>query len=155
LVQLRRFLLLGFLVGLFVVPAAIANREVATSGGVTLELEYGHGLAKISWRGTLLGRVRRGRIVATRNVFVGHSSSRKRLSDRLVAYRGRRMTLRVLSTDGAWRVRIRGRGISVSGVVTGRLVLDGVDSGKTGLYSIASGPFRSWPRAARRFALSS
>jgi hypothetical protein len=151
--HLRRFLVI-LLVGLLAMPAAGAQGTVArTPGAVELSRKDGHGFAKISRRGTLLGRVRRGRVVATRNVFVGHWSSKRRVSDDRVAYRGTRMTLRVYSSDGRWRVRLRGRGINVSGVVNGWLTLDGVNSGSTGLYSIEGRRYRPWPLSQRTFSL--
>jgi hypothetical protein len=154
LLRLRRVLLIGSASALLALPAGSAERALLrTPGGVQVSLEDGHGFAKLGTRGTLLGRIQHGRVVATRNVFVGHWTSRRKVSDRLVAYRGRRMTLRVFSGDGAWVVRLRGRGINVSGVVRGYLTLDGVDSGPTGRYSIAGGNEHAWPRSRRTFQL--
>ena len=152
--QLRRVLLVALTSAFFALPAGSAEGALPrTSGSVQVALKDGHGFARLALRGTLLGRVRRGRIVATENVFVGHWRSKKRVSDRLVAYRGSRMTLRVFSGDGAWVVRVRGRGINVSGVVRGSLTLDGVNSRPTGLYAIDGGAYHPWPRSQRTFRL--
>lgn len=153
LVHLRRLLLGALVAGLLVVPAADAATAARTPGSVGLSLKYGHGRAKISWRGSLLGWGIRGRIVATNNVVVRNWSSRVRLTDTVTAYRGRRMTVRVYGTSGLWRVKIKGRGINVSGVVRGSLTLDGADTGRTGKYSIGGADFRPWPRLARTFSL--
>jgi hypothetical protein len=47
-----------------------------------------------------------------------------------------------------------GRGINVSGVAKGSFLLDGVNSGSTGLYSISGGQYRAWPRSVRTCSLS-
>jgi hypothetical protein len=110
-------------------------------------------------RGALLGRVRAGRIVATSNVIVRCWRWRTRLDSGLIKYQGRgdgcpNITLRVSSTSGAWRVRIRGRGINVSGVVHGSLTLNGADTGSVGTYAIAERSAKPWPRTRHTFALS-
>ena len=64
------------------------------------------------------------------------------------------VTYRVFSFDGTWRVRVKGRGISVSVVVRGSLALAGVDTGRTGTYSIAGGDFLSRPRRLHTFSLA-
>lgn len=152
--QVRRFVLIVLGGGVLALPAwGAQGTALGTADSVQLSLKDGHGFATVASHGTLLGRVRRGRIVATRNVFVGHWASKRRVSDNLVAYRGRRMTLRVFSSDGAWRVRLWGRGINVSGVVRGSLTLDGVESGATGRYSIDGGEPDPWPRTRETFAL--
>jgi hypothetical protein len=153
--NLRRLFLGALAAGLLAVPAAEGGTTVArTAGAVGVSLKYGHGWAKISGRGSLLGWGIRGRIVATTNVVVRNWSSRVRLTDTVTAYRGSLITVRVYGTSGAWRIKVKGRRINVSGVVRGSLTLDGVDAGLTGRYSIAGGDFRPWPRAARTFALS-
>ncbi len=145
---MRRRLLIGIFVlaGLAAIPAALAWQTTAarTPGSVALSLKYGHGRAVIGSQGALLGRIRAGRIVATSNVIVRCWRYRKRLASGLILYRGRgedcgSITLHVAADDGAWRLRIKGRGINVSGVAKGSLLLDGVDSGRTGLYSISGG----------------
>jgi hypothetical protein len=154
LVDLRRWVVGAIAVGFLAVPAADATTTAArTTGAVGVSLKYGHGRAKISWRGSLLGWGIRGRIVATDNVVVRNWSSRVRLTDNVTAYRGSRMTVRVYGTSGLWRIKVKGRGINVSGVVRGSLTLNGVDTGRTGKYSIAGADFRPWPRVTRTFTL--
>jgi hypothetical protein len=160
---MRRRLLIGtlLLAGLAAVSAALSAQTIMarTPGSVSLSLKSGHGLAVISSRGALLGRVRAGKIVATPNVVVRCWRYRKKLASGLIRYRGRAeectyITLHVASDNGAWRVRIKGRGINVSGVAKGSLLLDGVNSGSTGLYSIAGGQYRAWPRSPHTYTLS-
>jgi hypothetical protein len=77
----------------------------------------------------------------------------------MIRYRGVRdgrthVTFRVFSSDGAWRVRSKGRGINVSGVVRGSLTLDGANRGRTGTYSIGGSDFRPSPRTRHTYSLA-
>jgi hypothetical protein len=155
---MRRLLLLtcgALFVLASVSPAQGALTVARTAGAVSLELKGGAGYASISERGAVLGRMRRGRIVV-RHLSSGAAPSgfvrgcewrRGRLSGTLKC-RGR--DLRFYIHDGAWRVRLRGRGIHASGVVRGYLVLD---DGTAGTYSIAGGTARRWPATWTRIAL--
>jgi hypothetical protein len=162
---MRRLLSIGTLTlaGLVAVPGALGAQAVAarTPGSVQLSLQAGRGLAVIQLRGALLGRIRAGRIVATRNVAVRCWKYRTKLASGLIRYRGRgedcaSITLYVSSQNGdaPWHVRIRGRGINVSGVARGSLTLDGANTGPTGTYSIGGRAKKPWPRDSRTFALA-
>jgi hypothetical protein len=161
---MRQRLSIGTLVlaGLVAAPLIFSGVGASsTPGSVFVSLKSGRGLSVIGSRGSVLGRVRAGRIIATSNVIVRCWKSRTRLSSGLIRYRGRGsgcdyIRLRVSSEDsGAWRISIRGRGINVSGVVHGSLTLDGADSGSVGTYSIAGRSSKPWPRTRHTFALSS
>jgi hypothetical protein len=162
---MRRLLSIGTLTlaGLVAVPGALGAQAVAarTPGSVQLSLQAGRGLAVIQLRGALLGRIRAGRIVATRNVAVRCWKYRTKLASGLIRYRGRgedcaSITLYVSSQNGdaPWHVRIRGRGINVSGVARGSLTLDGANTGPTGTYSIGGRAKKLWPRDSRTFSLA-
>ena len=162
---MRRLLSIGTLTlaGLVAVPGALGAQAVAarTPGSVQLSLQAGRGLAVIQLRGALLGRIRAGRIVATRNVAVRCWKYRTKLASGLIRYRGRgedcaSITLYVSSQNGdaPWHVRIRGRGINVSGVARGSLTLDGANTGPTGTYSIGGRAKKPWPRDSRTFSLA-
>jgi hypothetical protein len=159
---MSRRLSIGILVlaGLVAVPLIFAAPAASrTPGSVALSLQSGRGLSVIMSRGSLLARVRGGRIVATGNVIVRCWRSKTRLDSGLFQYRGRGdgcryITLRVFSDTGTWRVSIRGHGINVSGVVRGSLTLDGADTGSVGTYAIAGRPAKPWPRTRHTFALS-
>jgi hypothetical protein len=158
---MRQSLLIGALLlcGLSVPGALVAQLSARTTGSVSLSLKSGRGLAIIQSHGALLGRIKAGRVVVTPNVVVRCWRYRARLASGMVRYRGVRkgctyVTFRVFSSDGTWRVRIKGRGISVSGVVRGSLALDGANTGRTGTYSIAGSKFRSWPRRLHTYSLA-
>jgi hypothetical protein len=157
-----RSLQLALAVGLALAAAAAASAGVLTTrveGSQSFELKYGTGYAVVGTQGATLGKVRRGTIRVV-NVpgggapsgFVRGCEARSgRLSGTLTC-RGRYLSFYV--HGGTWRVRLRGRGINVSGVVRGSLGLDRADGG-TGLYSIGDAPFRRWPATFTFFKLES
>ena len=137
-----------------VASMAGAAHGAKTPGAVSLQLYEGAGFAKVRNGGNFIGRVRRGKIVATRNVTLSGCESRKQVGGNMTRCRGRSITFNTVSA-GRWRVRLRGRGISASGFVRGCLVLDARNSGDTGSYSRGDGDWHAWPRPRTRFALGS
>jgi hypothetical protein len=154
--MLRRFFLIGIVLvaGVVVVgPPSGAMVPGRTSGSAEIELRAGAGLAKIRFRGTFIGYVARGRIVATNNVTVTGWESRRRINPTLVAYRGTELRFKVFNTEGRWRLRLNGRGISAGGFVRGCMTFNAFDSGPTGSYRIRSSDFKRWPRQATTYEL--
>jgi hypothetical protein len=154
---MRRVLFILLLVCCLAVPTAGATLA-RTSGSVYVQFMHGAGAAKVRYRGNFLGRVGRGRIVATRNVIVGGYASRRTLDSGLIEYRGpdsahASMSFRTPG-DVAWRLRLFGHGIDATGFVRGCMTLDAVNVGPTGSFKIGqSGTTRPWPRAARTYRL--
>jgi hypothetical protein len=142
------------LVGFLAVPAAGAPEIAArTPGSIYLQLMSGAGVARVNIRGNFLGRIERGKIVATKNVILGHCDARRSVSTSLVECRGHDLTFRTPS-DRRWRLRLSGHGINASGFVHGCLLLNGVDSGYQGTFKRGvSGTSRLWPRTATRYGL--
>jgi hypothetical protein len=65
--------------------AGAAHGAVAkTSGAVSLQLADGAGFAKVRNSGTFIGRVKRGKIVATPNVNVNGCESRSNTNDNMI-----------------------------------------------------------------------
>jgi hypothetical protein len=151
----RRLLLICIMLvaGVVAVPTSSAVILDRTLGSAEIELRAGAGVAKIRFRGTFIGYVARGRIVATNNVTVTGSESRRRISPTLIAYRGTELRFKVYSTAGRWRLRLSGRGISAGGFVRGCMTLNALDVGPTGWYRIQSPDFKRWPRQARTYKL--
>ena len=138
--------------GLLAVPAAHATVLARTQGSVSLELQDGAGVAKIRFRGNFLGRIVRGRIVATSNVILSGCDYRRRLADGRILCRGRDLTFRT-PPDARWRLLLGGHGINAAGFVRGCIVLDGVDIGPTGTFRRDGSMWRSWPRQATLYQL--
>jgi hypothetical protein len=153
----RLFLLvLGGVLAFAAVPATQGASEDAlrTPGAVGVSLRDGIGSAAISRRGSLLVRVKRGRIWITdlpggTRPSVSCDRGGSRVSTDTVVYRGYGVSCRIFG--GPWRVRMRGRNIDADGVVLGYLTLD--REGAKGWYSIDDGPYRLWPLTRTRFRL--
>jgi len=134
--------------------AGAAHGVVAkTAGGAYLLLSDGTGFAKIRNRGTFIGQVKRGKIVATSNVNVNGCESRNKTQSNMIRCRGRGITFNTVGAN-RWRLRLRGHGIYASGFVRGCLVLDARDSGPTGSFRRGlGGDAQPWPRSRTRFTL--
>ena len=152
---MRRFAVLLVAVAVAASMGGAAHGTVAkTNGGVYLQLSEGAGFAKVRNRGTFIGRVKRGRIVATPNVNVNGCESRSDTSDNMTRCKGREITFNTVGA-GRWRLKLKGRGIYGSGFVHGCLVLDGRDTGSTGTYQRGDEDPHAWPRFRKRFTLGS
>jgi hypothetical protein len=154
--QMRRFAVLLVAVAVAASMAGAAHGTVAkTTGGVYLQLSEGAGFAKVRNRGTFIGRVKRGKIVATPNVNVNGCESRSDPNDNMTRCKGREITFNTVGA-GRWRLKLRGRGIYGSGFVHGCLVLDGRDTGETGTFRRGlDGEEQPWPHSRTRFTLGS
>jgi hypothetical protein len=153
---MRRRLLLICIVLVAAVVAAPTSSSVIldrTVGSAEVELRAGAGVAKIRFRGTFIGYVARGRIMATKNVTVTGAESRRRISPTRVAYRGTELRFKVYNTQGRWWLQLHGRGISAGGFVRGCMTLNAFDVGPTGWYRIQSPVFKRWPRRATTYRL--
>jgi hypothetical protein len=134
--------------------AGVAHGVVAkTDGGIYLQLSEGAGYAKVRNRGTFFGRVRRGKVVASRNVRLNGCESRGEAKGNMVRCKGRGLTFSALGAE-RWRLRLHGRGIFGTGFVAGCLVLNGRDSGSTGTFRRGIGAdSKPWPRKRTRYKL--
>ncbi len=122
-----------------------------TAGG-TLSLRDGRGSADVIARGGILGQVDRGRVLirdlregAETDINVWGADWRRVIDSRTTVYGGRSLRFRALG--GAWRVRVKGRGIDASAAGRGSVTLRGED----GTFSVDGGSYRDWPEDATRF----
>lgn len=149
-------LVLVALCALGLAPGAGAHplpRELAGDGSA-LSLANGRGTAAVHSRsGSLLGSVRRGRIVvvnrptgAKTTVRFWGCEERRRPTARKTVCIGQGLRVSVLS--GSWSTTLKGRGVNASAVVEGRLRI----RGQRGTFSI-DGVNRAWPREFRTYVL--
>jgi hypothetical protein len=149
-------LVLGALCALGLAPGAgaqLPDRQLEGEGSA-LSLVDGRGTAVVRSRsGSLLGTVRRGRIVVVdradgpkTTVRLWGCEERRRPSARKTVCIGRGLHVSVL--NGRWITTLRGRGINASAVVEGRLRI----RGSRGTFSI-DGVTRSWPPEFRTYVL--
>jgi len=151
---MRRLIFLTVLIAL---PTALAAASPASAfsfrlaGGTAVSLQHGRGFARLQEHGSALGRIRRGRLRVTNlpggRIHVGGWEHVRRVGPRTKVYRGRGLTFSIVG--GRWRFRASGRGINVSAVARGKLVLEGT----RGTYRLDYGRTRRWPRHARTFIL--
>src|ERR687896_1103011 len=146
-----------------VLPAAPANAGPPANG--TLSVKDGKGMVQLSSRGTLIGRVQRGRIVVTDpNPFdvrsplvLGADTTRKSRNRKTTTYTGRNLRLR--STRGYFHFRFEGNGIQLSAVGRGRGLIEGQPDDPTtgpvndGLWSLNDEEYRSLPPDVTGFDL--
>src|SRR5262245_56688260 len=151
--RMRRLSVVLVAVAVAASTAGAAHGAIAkTSGATYLHLSDGAGLAKVRNRGTFIGQVKRGKIVATRNVRLNGCESKKKVGGDMVRCRGRAVTFNTVGAD-RWRLRLRGRGIYGSGFVSGCLVLDGRNTGSTGTFQRNGDGDDPWPRSRTRYRL--
>jgi hypothetical protein len=155
----RTFLLTALLVA-FTVPVALA---ADTPGDGTLSVKRGRGALVLKLNGTVIGRVRNGRVQvkdfrpldANDPILTGCSPRVRRIGAEISVCKGRNVGFRV--DDGRFNVSVRGSGISISAVGRGLVTVDGVgDTGVgDGVMSIDDAPYESLPDEPTTFTLGS
>ncbi len=144
------------LAGSATASASIADRE-PTAAGSQLSLVGGKGMAVItSEDGSILGTIKQGSITFT-DYPRGSATSfdpkkwgcekRKRLNRKTIVCSG--MNLHFSIAGGAWMATLRGRGISASAVVDGKVLLRGTK----GTFKIDDGKRRKWPSKGQTYQL--
>jgi hypothetical protein len=162
--HMRRLLVLMMVAGLATGAAEAAFGAVPvtlrTPGAEYLEVRGGSGRAVVTRRGSLSVNIGRGRlrIIDLAGGVPPNINCEERarwISATTRQIRGRNIRCLIWSGDAVapWQVVMRGRRISASGRVKGSLTLDARDSGSVGVYRIAGGDWKQWPRRARTLSL--
>jgi len=122
---------------LALIPAASLARTRDLSHG-TLSVERGRGLVVLSFRGGVIGAAVHGRVTisdpvddGTDAVFSNCDRTRE-LSDITTLCVGD--DIRFRAVGGRWKVRVSGRGINLSAVGRGKVLLDGTGDGVPGAF---------------------
>ena len=140
-------------VAAFVAPTAGAHTldRYLTAGG-TLSLRDGAGTADVIARGGILGQIDRGRVLirdlpdgSGTDINVWGADWRRVIDWRTTVHGGRHLRFRALG--GAWRARMKGRGIDASAAGRGTVTLRGA----AGEFSVDGDSYRDWPDEAARF----
>ena len=150
----RKLALLALVVA---VAAPVALSAGATDG--TLSVKGGRGLIVLRLKGTVIGRLAYGRVrVVDKTPFDEQAPQFRHCRLRYVnvattVCTGRRLSFRVL--DGRYVVRVQGRGIYLSAVGHGTVMVDGAgDLGvPDGIMSLDDGPYQSLPDFPTTFEL--
>jgi opacity protein-like surface antigen len=140
-------------------PAASAARDQGASDG-TLSVQNGRGTITISARGGVIGSFARGSVRisdpidgdGTGPIVTGDEWSNERDAT-TTTWGGTRVRFRIIG--GSFRIVVRGRGINLSLVGTGKVTLDGAGTEDDGSYSVNGGEYLSLPGFPLPFQLSS
>jgi opacity protein-like surface antigen len=140
-------------------PAASAARDQSVSDG-TLSVQNGRGTITISARGGVIGSFARGSVRindpidgdGTGPIVTGDEWSNERDAT-TTTWGGTRVRFRIIG--GSFRIVVRGRGINLSLVGTGKVTLDGAGTGDDGSYSVNGGEYLPMPGFSLPFPLSS
>jgi hypothetical protein len=147
---------------LLVVLSAAVAAPVAVSAGATdgtLSVRAGRGVIVLKLKGTVIGRLAYGRVrIVDKRPFDDEAPQFRHCKIRYVnvattVCTGRKLSFRAL--DGRYVVRVQGRGIYLSAVGHGTVMMDGAgDQGiPDGVMSIDDGPYQSLPDFATTFEL--
>jgi hypothetical protein len=149
---MRRLLVVAVLTALLAVPAVWAARPTPAGDG-TLSVRNGRGEIVLLVKGAVIGRMASGKLTLTDNDpydeqepdVRGRIRPRpKPINENTKVYRGKKLRFRVL--EGTYRLRIEGRGIHLSAVGRGWVILDGDDRYlNTGVYSLNGDPYEPIP----------
>jgi hypothetical protein len=155
---MRALLTFAVLVAL-ALPATSAARHQGASDG-TLSVQNGRGTITISVRGGVIGSFARGSVRisdpidgdGTGPIVTGDEWSNERDAT-TTTWGGTRVRFRIIG--GSFRIVVRGRGINLSLVGTGKVTLDGAGTGDDGSYSVNGGEYLPMPGFSLPFPLSS
>jgi hypothetical protein len=141
-------------------PAASAARDQGASDG-TLSVQGGRGIITISARGGVIGSFARGSVTisdpiegdGTGPIVTGDDFPPVEKNETTTTWRGTKVRFRIIG--GSFRIVVRGRGINLSLVGTGKVILDGAGTGDDGSYSVNGGEYLAVPGFSFPFQLSS
>jgi hypothetical protein len=155
---MRRLLTFAMLAAL-ALPAASAARGQGANDG-TVSVRDARGTITISGRGGVIGSFARGSVTiadpiegdGTGPVVTGDDWSRDRDAT-TTTWGGTKVRFRIIG--GSFRIVVRGRGINLSLVGTGKVTLSGAGTADDGSYSVNGGDYISVPGFPFAFPLSS
>jgi hypothetical protein len=161
LISMRRLLTFAVLVVL-VLPASSAARPSGMADG-TLSVRDGRGLITISARGGVIGSFAQGKVTIVDPIegdgtgpIVSGEEFHREVDAKTDIYRGTKVRFRIIG--GKFTIRVQGRGINLSLVGKGNVILngagteDGIDD--DGIYSINGGEYFPIPDDPFPFSLS-
>jgi len=154
---MRRLLTFAMLAAL-ALPAASAARTQGASDG-TLSVRDGRGTITISGRGGVIGSFTRGSVTindpvdgdGTGPIVTGDDWSKDRDAT-TTTWGGSKVRFRIIG--GSFRIVVKGRGVNLSLVGTGKVTLSGAGTVDDGSYSVNGGDYFPLPGFPFFFALS-
>ena len=156
---MRRLLTFGMLAALALPAASAARTHGATDG--TLSVQDARGTITISARGGVIGSFARGSVTisdpidgdGTGPIVSGDDFPPIERNDTTTTWRGTKVRFRIIG--GSFRIVVKGRGINLSLVGTGKVTLSGAGTDDDGSYSVNGGEYFAVPGFSLPFQLSS
>src|SRR5436190_6374360 len=154
---MRRLLTFAVLAAL-ALPAAATARERGSTDG-TLSVKDARGMVTIQGRGAVIGSFTKGSVTisdpidgdGTGPIVTGDDWSKDR-SDTTTTWGGTKVRFRIIG--GSFRIVVKGRGINLSLVGTGKVTLSGAGTVDDGSYSVNGGDYLALPGFPFVFPLS-
>jgi len=155
---MRRFLTFAVLVAL-ALPAASAARPRGANDG-TLSVRDARGTITIQARGGVIGSFAQGRVTisdpvdgdGTGPIVTGDDFPPIERSETTTTWRGNKVRFRIIG--GTFRVVVKGRGINLSFVGKGNVILNGAGTEDDGTYAVNGAEYSPIPDFAFPFFLS-
>ena len=153
--RLLTFAVLGLALAL---PAGAAARVRGPTDG-TLSVKAARGVVTIQGRGGVIGSFNKGSVLindpvdgdGTGPIVTGDEWSNEK-TDTATVWGGRGVRFRIIG--GSFRVVVRGRGINLSFVGKGNVILNGAGTDDDGSYAVNGDDYNLIPAFALPFALS-
>jgi hypothetical protein len=155
---MRRLLTFAVLALALVLPAGAAARTSGSNDG-TLSVKDARGIITIQARGGVIGSFATGKVTISDPIdgdgtgpIVSGAERHREIGDTTDVYAGDRVRFRLIG--GTFRVVVRGRGINLSAVGKGSVILNGFGTDDDGSYSVNGSEFNPIPAFALPFQLS-
>jgi hypothetical protein len=146
------------LVAALALPAVSAARSFNASDG-TLSVKDARGVITIQGRGGVIGTLGKGTVLindpvdgdGTGPIVTGDDWSRDK-TDTATIWGGTKVRFRIIG--GTFKIVVRGRGINLSFVGKGNIIVNGAGTDDDGSYAVNGGDYNLIPAFALPFALS-
>jgi hypothetical protein len=156
---MRRLLPFAVLALALALPAGAAARVDGANDG-TLSVKDARGVMTVQGRGGVIGTIAKGSITITDPVdgdgtgpiITGDDFPPVERSETTTTWRGNKVRFRII---GGWfKIVLRGRGINLSFVGKGQVILNGAGTEDDGTYAVNGSEYNIVPAFALPFALS-
>jgi hypothetical protein len=156
---MRRLLTFAVLALALAVPAGAAARTSGPNDG-TLSVKDARGIITIQGRGGVIGTFARGSVTitdpidgdGTGPIITGDDFPPVERSDTTTTWRGTKVRFRIIG--GSFKIVVRGRGINVSFVGKGNVILNGAGTDDDGTYAVNGADYGLIPAFPLPFPLS-
>jgi len=154
-----RLLILAVLAVALALPAGGAARTLGVNDG-TLSVRDARGIITIQGRGGVIGSYNRGSVTisdpidgdGTGPIVTGDDFPPIERSETTTTWRGTKVRFRIIG--GTFKIVVRARGVNLSFVGKGNVILNGAGTDDDGTYAANGGEYNSIPAFALPFQLS-